>query len=117
MKYMLALGVLPAALAAWVTKPAPAPIKPKLVQTEGITAARIDDASFSLRWRPVSELPPASVRHAFKGNMADSAGTEAEAPQPKAPSRRLRSRPARLDLCGRHGMRKIHYGKRWRCRR
>ena len=34
------------------------------------------------------------------------------------PSRhRLRSRPAGLDICAQHNMRKVHYGKRWRCRR
>jgi len=46
----------------------------------------------------------------------DNAGTVKLTPAPP-PSRRLRSRAVRLDICARHGMRKVSYGKRWRCRR
>jgi hypothetical protein len=119
MKYLLALGALPVAL-AWAFKPAPPPIKPKLVQTEGVTAARMDDTSFSLRWRPVGELPPAiEVHHAPRRVVVDSAGADqvVSPPATRLPPRRLRSRIVRLDICQRHNMRRVNYGRTWRCRR
>ena len=97
-----------------------APIAPKPVQTEGVRMVRMDDATFRRRWAPLSDLPPATeVRYARK-EVADAvSGAVKIAPQPVPSSRhRLRSRPARLDVCARHHMRKVMVGKyRWRCRK
>jgi hypothetical protein len=79
--------------------------------------------------RVLTRTPPATeVRYArtstenasslFGGDGA-AAGTVTGAAHPTAVPRRhrMRSRSASLDICARHGMRRVNYGKRWRCRR
>jgi hypothetical protein len=52
---------------------------------------------------------------------SSSAGVARPAPETSAPvpvSRRIRLvRKVSLDICQRHGMHRVNYGKRWRCRR
>jgi len=97
--------------------PASPPLVASAVVTEGIRAQRMDSDTFRLRFLPVSELPPAiEVRHAPRSVVASNAGTVRLTPAPPS-SRRLRSRSVRLDVCQRHNMRKVHYGRTWRCRR
>jgi len=142
---MAGLAALPVLVfgAAAVSRPAPAPpIVATLVQTEGVTERRMDDGTFRRRWLPVNDMPPAvtqtetfrevpvrvltrtppatEVRYRVQavGGEGEVAGTVTGAVHKALPPRhRMRSRSASLDICARHGMRKVHYGKRWRCRR
>ena len=126
MKYTLALAMIPMVLAWAAHKPAPvifsAPeIAVKNITPENITARRADvESSFKLRWANVADMPPTiEVRHR---ELASNAGVAAEPPLP--PPRQtvqtvqtVRRVALRSDICTRHGMRKVNYGKRWRCRR
>jgi len=99
-----------------------APIKPMAVATEGVTAHRMDDQTFRRRWAPLQDVPPATeVRYVREDVVSTVSGAVKSAPQPVPPSRHrlaMRSKPARLDLCARHNMRKVMVGRyRWRCRR
>jgi len=117
---MLALGGVPLLVfgAVGLSRPAPAapPVIAKPVMTETIRAVRMDDSTFRRRWSPIADMPAAiEVRHVDRTPLvADSAGTVSAV---TLPSRRLRSRPVRLDICQRHNMRKVNYGRTWRCRR
>jgi hypothetical protein len=102
----------------------PQPIIPVAVTTEAVRKIDMDTRTFKARWRPVNDIPPAIEIHEVRSVREDVAsavtGAMKIAPQPVPPSRhRLRSRPAQLDLCGKHGLRKIYTrgGKSWRCRR
>jgi hypothetical protein len=79
----------------------------KPVPVEGITARRMDEGTFRVRWAAAGELPPATVIHEVP----------AEAVRVPPPARIVKRAALRLDICARHGMRKVSYGKRWRCRR
>ena len=126
---MVGMAALPLLVfgAAAVSRPSPSPpVVPTLVQTEGVTERRQDEGTFRGRWSPVSDMPPATeVRYRTPQPVdgeAVVAGTVTGAAYPPTalPSRhRLRSRSASLDICGRHGMRKVMVrgGKSWRCRR
>ena len=109
--------------AAAVSRPAPAPpIVPQLVQTEGVRVIRMDSVTFRARWSPVVDMPLTEVRPRTQavGGEGVVAGTVTGAVVSEPPPRhRLRSRSASLDVCGRHGMRKVitRGGKSWRCRR
>ena len=133
--------------AAAVSRPAPAPAVPvKIVQTEGVRVIRMDSQTFRVRWSPVSDMPPAiahrepetfrevpvrvltrtppatEVRYRTPsvGGEGVVAGTVTGAAHPTAlpPRHRLRSRSASLDVCARHGQRKVMVGRyKWRCRR
>ena len=94
---------------------------PKLVVTEGVTARRMDDSTFRLRW-PV-DLPPATT-------IRETPSAEAAVSPPRQfPGRQFaQPRPVvvkraglRTDVCTRHGMKRVEYLKRgykhWRCRR
>jgi hypothetical protein len=104
------------AAAVWATWPATQhPLVPKLVAIEGVTEARQDTTSFRARWR---DMPPATVIR-----YSVSALTEPTEKLVARPTRRV-ERPVRTrrvslqgDICQRHGMHKVHYGRRWRCRR
>ena len=117
---MIALGVLPLLVfgAVGLSRPAPAapPVIAKPVVTEGVTMRRMDDNTFRRRWSPIADMPAAiEVRHVDRTPLvADSAGTVSAV---TLPSRRLRTRAVRLDICQRHNMRKVNYGRTWRCRR
>jgi len=129
MKHTLALSMIPVAI-AWVAH-APVSkggfrgeeIKPisTPVQIENITARRMDEGSFRARWSAAAQLPPTIEIHYVTDHVVD-AGAVAEAPA-APPSRQLstvqtvRRVALRSDICSRHGMRRVNYGKRWRCRR
>jgi hypothetical protein len=106
------------------TEPAQAAVVVRAVLTEGVRAQRQDDETFRRRWDPVLSLPPAiEVRYAREG-VADAAvpGPVTSPPAPSVRGRLLKSKPARLDICGRHRMVKRYYTrgngwKYWRCRR
>jgi hypothetical protein len=124
---MAALGALPLLVygAAAVSRPAPSPpIVPQLVKTEGVRVVRLDTRTFRARWMPVYEMLPATeVRYRTQpvggeGVVAGTVPGSAEAPQPSLSRHRLRSRPARLDVCARHGQHKVMVNRyRWRCRK
>ena len=125
---MLGLAALPLLVfgAAAVSRPAPSPpVVPTIVQTEGVTERRQDEGTFRVRWSPVSDMPPATeVRYRTPqpvGGEDVVAGTVSGAAYPPTalPSRhRLRSRSVGLDICARHGQRKVMVGRyKWRCRR
>ena len=127
---MVGMAALPLLVygAAAISRPAP-PVPVKLVQTEGVRVIRMDSQTFRGRWIPVADMPPATeVRyrthvdgkreHVAEGEGVVAGAVSGAAIRTAPPSRhRLRSRPAGLDICARHNMRKVHYGKRWRCRR
>jgi hypothetical protein len=131
MRIVIALAALPLLVfgAAAVSRPAP-PVPVKLVQTEGVRVIRMDSQTFRVRWSPVSDMPPATeVRYARTptenasnviGGDGAAAGTVTGAAHPTAlpPRHRMRSRSASLDVCARHGQRKVMVGRyKWRCRR
>jgi len=105
--------------AAALSRPAPAapPVIAKPVITEGVTLRRMDDSTFRRRWAPIADMPAATeVR--YLAREREVAGTVPEADEHRVPPRhRLRTRAVRLDICARHNMRKVHYGRTWRCRR
>src|SRR6185436_20011005 len=130
MRIVIAFAALPLLVfgAAAVSRPAPAPpVVPTQVQTEGVRVIRMDSVTFRARWMPVYEMLPATEvryrtqtvgREGAVGGEGVVAGTVPGAVVSEPPPRhRLRSRPARLDICARHNMRRVNYGKRWRCRR
>jgi len=130
---MITLATLPVLVfgAAAVSRPAPTPPVPvKLVQTEGVRVIRLDSQTFRARWSPVSDMPPATEvrytqpaagkREHVDGGEVAVAGTVTGAAHPTAlpPRHRMRSRSASLDVCARHGQRKVMVGRyKWRCRR
>jgi len=131
MKHTLALSMIPAVLAWAAHTPAPlskgyfsaAAIEVKTTLPENITARRMDEDTFRLRWSGVAAMPPAIEVHYVRDDVVD-AGTVALLPPAPPPSRQLSAQSAlrnvrtmRTDICHKHGMRRVNYGKRWRCRR
>jgi hypothetical protein len=120
---MLALGGVPLLVfgAAALSRPAPAAPPPvqKLVTTEGVTLRRMDDNTFRRRWTPVNDMPATTVKevHYLVVQTGEEVGSAGAVSAVTLPSRRLRTRPVRLDICQRHNMRKVNYGRTWRCRR
>ena len=121
---MLALATLPLLVfgAHAVSRPSPSPpVVPTLIQTEGVTVRRMDEGTFRVRWMPVNDMPASTVRevhYLVVGGEEVVGAVSGAAIRTAPPSRhRLRTRPAGLDICQRHGMRRVDYGKRWRCRR
>jgi len=135
MRIMLAFAAIPVVI--WVATPGkPQPVVAKAVQSEGITARRMDDNTFRLRWSPVSDMPPTTEVRAREYVWQDRAGearpsaersdgsisapaTQSVGRRQGAPVRPSLHRHAslRTDICARHGMKRVNYGKRWRCRR
>jgi hypothetical protein len=113
MRYVLALGAIPAVM--WAATPSISPPVAKSVTAEGVREQRQDDHTFALRWRPVADMPPTIITevHYLLVASQEVVGTVPgfAAPQP-SPRHRLRA-----NVCARHGMRRVNYGKRWRCRR
>ena len=109
MRFAIMLATIPVLTigAGYALTPAPTVVA-RTVVTEGIRAQRMDDATFGLRWRPVAEMPP------MRETVVEPLVLVANDPRPKVQQRRV---SLRLGLCARHGMRKVNYGKRWRCRR
>jgi len=123
----IALGLAPLVVfgGAALLRPAP-PVPVKPVRTEGVRMIRMDDATFRRRWAPLHDLPPAMQVHYAREEVvgAVSGAAVSQVPQPDQPSRhrRLRSKPVRLDVCARHGMKRVNYTRPngwayWRCRR
>lgn len=112
---IIMLAVIPAAV--WAALATPPPIPVKVVTTEGIRAARMDSETFRVRWASVSDLPPATV---ISIREVSAALPPPDAPVSKPATKKKTTRRAsleRADLCQRHRMHKVYYGRRWRCRR
>jgi hypothetical protein len=143
MRYATALAMIPVPLLMLQALPASngtGKINITSVATEGVRAQRQDASTFRLRWSVVSDLPPAVIRQEggdanaginshrqtetmpMRGGDApvrESTSKPVEAAARTAPpAARLVQRAAlRTGICARHGMRKVTYGRRWRCRR
>jgi hypothetical protein len=120
----IALGVLPLLVFGTIGLSRPAPAAPpvqKLVTTEGVTLRRMDEGTFRVRWMPVNDMPAPTVTevHYLVVQTGEEVGSAGAVSAVTLPSRRLRTRPVRLDICQRHNMRKqiTHGGRSWRCRR
>lgn len=132
MRYSITLAAIPLPLLMWAAwpkaaaVPAKAGIVVKAVATEGVTAHRLDDTTFSARWRPVIQLPAAMPSRvstvAADETLAGGSSTAAA----RQPSRRIalhraqvRRASLRGDVCARHHLRKVltNGGRSWRCRR
>ena len=94
------------------------PLAAVVVSTEGVTALKQDYNTFNNRWLPTIHLPPATVIHEVQVPQQQQPASEVQQPvarvarpTPAAPSAR------KGDICSRHNMRRVNYGKRWRCRR
>lgn len=99
------------------------PLAAIAVQTEGVTAQRQDMTTFNSRWLAAIHLPPATVVHEVP--TATQLLSEVQVPTPK-PRQVAREHPAgpsarrlikRSDICSRHNMRRVNYGRTWRCRK
>jgi hypothetical protein len=127
----LLLAVVPLVLfggPAAVSAP-PQPIPVKAVQVEGVRVIRMDSQTFSGRWRPMYDVPPAIVIHEvheLKGGDAPQEITgkpvvAVARPLPPAVRTMKRASLRPTETCARHGMRKMTYTVRgyqhWRCRR
>jgi len=130
MRHATMLAAIPLLVfgAAAVSRPVPAPpIVPTLVATEGVRMIRMDANTFRARWRPLYDVPPATVIHEVTGGDAHSQANtgkpvDVAASAPRPPAARIVKRASlRQDICSRHGMRKVTVmrGKwqGWRCRR
>jgi hypothetical protein len=109
--FALAAIPLPVFGFAWILKPLPdkpLPVKPVIAET--VRRIDMDTRSFAVRWSPVSYLAPAVM---IQTVVEERTG---DPPRVEAPAPRIIRRAA-LDICARHGMRRINYGKRWRCRK
>jgi hypothetical protein len=102
------------------------PIAPITVATEGVRKIDMDTRTFNARWRPINDVPPATeVRYVREDVVSTVSGAVKSAPQPVPPSRHrltMRTKPARLDVCQRHGMKRVNLKRPngwpyWRCRR
>ena len=119
----LLLAVLPLVLfggPAAVSRPtAPVPVKP--VQVEGVRVIRMDANTFRGRWMPINDMPPATVIHEvqLKGGDApqEITGKPVEVARPPPAVRIVKRAALRQDICSRHGMHKVTYGRTWRCRK
>jgi hypothetical protein len=114
--YALAAIPLPVFGFAWILKPLPdkpLPVKPVIADT--VRRIDMDTRSFAVRWSPVSYLAPAvMIQTVVEKRISEPPVANvvvANVPHPRT------IRRASLDTCARHRMRKIWYGKRWRCRR
>jgi len=112
MPFTVSLATIPLVVFSfgYVTRERPAPVMAKPVMTETIRAVRMDDSTFRLRWSSVADMPP--MRETVTEPLIL---VTHDAP----PTRRHVSRRVSLhrDVCTRHKMRKVHYGRTWRCRR
>lgn len=118
----LALGAIPLLIygAVALARP-PAPIVPAPVQTEGVTARRMDAGTFRLRWSLVSDLPPALSIWEGGDAPAREASKPVDADSARPPARIVKRASLRLGICAKHGLMKVTVirgkWKGWRCRR
>ncbi len=114
-KYTFVLALIPVfAWAAWPSKPKQVELVPTKVHSEGWLEQRQDEGTFRRRWSPVSEMPPSAfIRQIPMAKQPQPKVEPRVEPrvEPPPPSIRRRHR----DVCQAHGLRKRHYGKRWRC--
>jgi hypothetical protein len=117
-QWMIAFVV--AALFAWSVATS-STLTTKAVTTEGVCEARQDDGTFSLRWTPVNDLPPLREREVIDNSVLlvshETSPRRAAAGDPVRPPLRARRASLRTNVCARHNMRVVHYGRTWRCRR
>jgi hypothetical protein len=116
MRYVVAMAAIPAAV--WAAYPAPTPrlvpLKPAAIEIEGVRSVRLDTSTFRTRWLPVGDLAPAvMIQAVVEERTPDLPPVETVLPQ----LRRTKRAALHLDLCQRHGMHRVNYGRRWRCRR
>lgn len=104
-------GVAPFLGVALKAKPEPE-IKPRLVRTEAIRIIPLEQRTFNDRWSALP-VPIHMVKVASKEEVLP---LPPDSPHITA-KRKSRSISRVANLCERHGLRKVHYGKRWRCRR
>ena len=122
MRYVIALAAIPVVI--WAATPsASPPVVAKVVEPESIREQRQDANTFRLRWSAVADMPPTievfAREHGWQDREAQgtaSAG-RGDDPIPASATHRTRRASLRTDICTRHKMRKVYYGKRWRCRR
>lgn len=117
MRYAIALAIIP--VAVWAAWPKPAPmVVAKAVAIEGVTARKMDESSFARRFALVPEGGDAVApnrNHQFEKVPAGNAAASSAPPPARLMRRAVRLRVN--GICARHGMRKVTYGKRWRCRK
>jgi len=114
MRATIALAMIPLPVFGfgWLLKPAP-PVIAKPVMTETIRAVRMDANTFRLRWSSVADMPP--MRETVTEPLIL---VTHDAPQTKPAIQHVSRRVSlHRDVCARHKMRKVHYGRTWRCRR
>lgn len=123
------LALIPAGLftCAWPVKPRPEASKPAPSYREQVYprsdfATRFGEETPTVRRvRTVSILPvpmPMPTEAPAPTPVAEAPVPASHAPAPPPARRRIvLVRRASLDICARHHMRKVTYGKRWRCRR
>ena len=118
----LALSVLPVLVAGAVAFSRPAPQAAPKPAPPAVRVIPLDTRTFDRRW-PANALPQEnrvqSIRVAGEIPLptARPAVDEGAASPSPPPARVVRRAALRQDLCARHGLRKVSYGKRWRCRR
>lgn len=127
------LAMLPLVLFSTIWRPHQVPA-PKPVNTATVTVAKakdvrvvpLDTRTFDARWRTITDTntPPQTIMvRTERIVQAPNSNTDVEqedyVPLPAARHKVIirHSPQTRRDICARHGMRKVHYGKRWRCRR
>jgi hypothetical protein len=123
MRLMIALAaaaVLPSAISL-IAATRSAPLVAKATAVEGVLERRMDDDTFRARWRAVADMPPLVVEKTepilLVSHETISPSTKAVAGSPVSPRLSRKVALHRPDVCERHGMRRVQYGKRWRCRR
>ena len=130
MRYAAALAAIPllafGAVAVSRPTPVPPPIAPVRVQTESVRMIRMDTQTFRARWRPLYDVPPATVLQPRGGDAQPREAMSAPVEVARLPpaARRIVKRASLrpTDICARHNMRKQFYRGRggwqhWRCRR
>jgi hypothetical protein len=125
MRYMLALATLPVAVIWAATPKAAPPVVAKAIAIEGVTQRRMDDDTFRARWRAVADMPPMievvdnSVLLVSTDEVRVRSTDAGTAHRRRSVVSAMASRPASLNICTKHGLRKVttRGGKSWRCKR
>jgi len=128
MRYAAALAAIPVPILMWGAWPKAAPpMVPTAVMTEGITMRRMSD-SFAMRFAIVPTISLTSEKWSAQeggdAQVRESTSKPVETPARSSPPARLVRRAALrspMDVCARHGLRRVSYSVRgyqhWRCRR
>jgi hypothetical protein len=124
MKATIILTMLPLALLGYtalpkIRPPPEAPIPIIRVATEGVSRVDMDASTFRARWSPVTDMPMTIEGPVYYASEPTIPLPQVRPTPPESYEQEVQvRRPRRVyDTCTRHGMRKVHYGKRWRCRR